>query len=143
MATVYEIKQLIAAGSQFDGGAPELAGDVLTALDAEGSRSFVDIANAQVPGDKGGLFDFPVAASALLWKVERVFLVLGAGATYTLKVVSGSDEIVVSSGTGAAVYLLDDVASLGRGDQLVLTTVGATLAMKANVIARPIITLPA
>lgn len=143
MATVYEIEQLIAATSQYDGGAPELAGDALSALDAEGKRVFVDSAGSQAEGDKGGLFDFPIAASAILWKVERVFLVVGAGAAYTLKVVSGSTKTTVATATGAGSYILNDVATLGRGDKLELTTTGATLAMKARVIARPILTLPA
>jgi hypothetical protein len=143
VTTVYEIEHLIAASSQFTEGAPALGGTALKASDAEGKRTFVDASDAQVEGDAGGLFEFPFAASTVLWKIERVFLVVGAGATYTLKVVSGSDEVTIASASGSAAYILDDVATLGRGDKLSLLTAGATLAMKARVIARPILTIPA
>ena len=68
---------------------------------------------------------------------------VGAAATYTLKVKSGTDEVVVSTDSGTDAYILDDVATLGRGDVLTLLTASGAVAMKARVIARPIIHVPA
>lgn len=144
MATVYEIEHVIAAASQFTGAVPSLSSATFSALDAEGQRTFVDAAGDQTPGDAGGEFDFPFSANAILWKVDRVHLDVGAGATWILKVVRATGaEVEVGTSTGTAAYILNDVATLGRGDKLVLTTTDATLEMRASVIARPIITVAA
>lgn len=144
---VYEIEHLIANGSDFNEAAPALSGNAFNSADFEGKRTFVDQSAppVQVEGDAGGLFSFPFSANTLLWKVERVFLVVGVAATYTLKVKSSTDtdEVIVSTDSGAAAYILNDVATLGRGDVLTLLTASGAVPMKARVIARPVIMVPA
>lgn len=131
------IRQSMAAGSNFDGNAPESGAVPLSPTWTGTLFAFAD-------GDKGGLFDF----TSDLYTFDRdplrliaVHLKLADQSAWSMSVLDADDNAaVIYSGTTEASYFttIENGTVLLWGSKLKLTTTGASAAMVAMVLVAPL-----
>jgi len=121
---VIAIEQVITAGSQFTGAAPNT-----TATAVNGVWTYPT-------ATAGGLFDF---AQVTAIEVLGLMITFGGQSSWTLKhVCANTGKYLIRSGAGDTdLYITADTKwKLMPGDKLELITTGATTAMKARVLVR-------
>jgi hypothetical protein len=125
------IEQRISAGQQFTGDAP-----TTTATELKGA------VKSYAAGSVGGLFepDKDVDLSARVFALDRIDGKFPNGVV-TIKILRGSDEVLVYSGTPAGDLILlaaagDIPSTLARDEKIKITTAGASSAMVARVSGR-------
>lgn len=121
---LFAIKQVVDAGNDFDGVAPES-----DPSDENGVRTYEYDTSA-------GLFEFPVATQG--YDIQGVQIKFGGQSTWSLSIVDGTVEITWLSGTTDTEEVWADVpVTIPPGATLKLVTTGASTAMQATVFFSP------
>lgn len=130
------INQNMLAGNNFGGVAPEDASGPAEPIDTPPARTFNDLVN-------GGLYEFLTDTEKYALQVERLVLDMGDAVSWVLAVrTTNGDGVTVdvtlvdSTGAGGNTYeSFDTIGKIMPGEELVLTSSGATTAMRAQISA--------
>jgi len=131
------IEQRIALGSQFDGGAPELAGEAFTPYANEADGLIVMAQHddsTKRAGDKGGLFTVNLEGPCAFEYLIADLGTKAGGVTWTLSIVTSQGAQPLANDVGR--YLVRKETEriyLLPGDQIKLVTTDADSAMWARV----------
>lgn len=129
------IEQRIAAGNDWNGAVPALAG---TPLDPD--YTTVKGVKATGEGDEGGLFEWDFTSYFLI-EVQQINIDFNGVVTKSVAIrrASGPDVLIFSSTDGAeSNILITDKFQLARDETIVIESTGASTAMYARIIARPL-----
>lgn len=128
------IEQRISAGNDWDGSAPSTVPSYAT----KGVKAFPE-------DDGGGLFEWEFS-SFFLMEIQQINVSFGDAAEKSISIrrPSGPDVAIFSSSDPAeAIILITDKYQLASDEHIVIVSSGATEAMYARIIARPLHPEPA